>query len=257
MSKRHGTREQKKLAKRKNKQATRRRQLREQSSSDPALRLQGADRWPIVAALVPQALWDHGIGNLILARRTPDGQLGFAAYLVDVYCLGVKDAFWKVLSPAEFAKFRDQAEESQGEFIKVAPEHFAKLVYDAVDYAQSFGFAPHRDFRNAERLLAGIDPSRCTEDFQFGIDGRPMYIRGPHESPERAQVIAAQLAELGGDYLVPIEPDEFDDAREPIEDYDDDDLSLRDDDPPQLVLEGDVLHIRGKRRNIFRLPWKS
>ena len=72
-----------------------------------------------------------------------------------------------------------------------------------------WGFRPHRDFQDAQLLLAGIDPSQCGEEFQFGQNGRPLYIRGPSESPERARLIAHRMDELGGKYVVRIDPAEL------------------------------------------------
>ena len=69
MAKRHGTREQKRLAKQNAKRRTRRRELARRESPDPTVRLKDADRWPVSAALVPDELWDMGIGHLVVARR--------------------------------------------------------------------------------------------------------------------------------------------------------------------------------------------
>lgn len=99
MSKRHGMREQKKLAAKNAKQEARRRQRALRQSADSTVRLKAADHWPIVSVLVPENLWSSGIGNLLIARRMPDDRLAIAAFLVDVFCLGVKNAFWKILAP--------------------------------------------------------------------------------------------------------------------------------------------------------------
>jgi hypothetical protein len=220
MSKRHGAREQKRLAKQKAKRQERRRQLASRESPDPAVRLKPADRWPIHAALVPENLWTTGIGNLVIARRMPDRQLACGVFLVDVFCLGVKDAVWKLLSPAEFNGIRKKIDE-QGRLDDVPPEYFAKLIYCAVDYAQSLGFPPHRDFRHAQRLLAGIDPSLCPDDFEFGQAGRPHYIRGPSESIAKARTIAKQVEAQGGHVTLPLDTADLDDL-EFMDELDDD-----------------------------------
>jgi hypothetical protein len=204
MSKQHGVREQKRLAKLKAKREARRRQLELRSSSNPVIRLKAADGWPVTASLVPENLWSMGIGNLLIARRTPDGRLACGIFLVDVFCLGVKDAVWKLVDTGQFNSLcRDL--EAHGRLAKVTPEHFAKLVYRAADYGQSLGFPPHRDFRHAQRLLAGIDPSRCPDEFEFGHEGQPLYIRGPSESMDKARIIAARVHALGGNYTVPLQ----------------------------------------------------
>ena len=56
------------------------------------IRLQRADKWPVVRALAGAEIWETGIGDLAIARQESDGQLVFGVYLVDVFCLGVKNA---------------------------------------------------------------------------------------------------------------------------------------------------------------------
>ena len=84
----------------------------------------------------------------------------------------------------------------------VTPACLAKIVKGAVEYAQSFGFPPHPDYRHASTLLEGIDPSTCPNEFTFGRDGKPFYIQGPNESFAQAEAIAQRLIEAGGHYLV-------------------------------------------------------
>jgi hypothetical protein len=201
----HGAREQKRLAKKKAKRAAQKRALSRRDSDNPMIRLRNADRWPVVEALVPDNLWEEGIGQLIVTRQTPDGMFAIGSFLVDVFCLGVKDCFWRIVSPQEYRTMLDDWEE-YGALERVSPEHFSKLVHCAADYAQSIGFAPHRDFRHARLLLEGIDPSQCDTDFQFGKDGVPFYFRGPYESPQQARAIAARVEAAGGHYIMSVEP---------------------------------------------------
>jgi hypothetical protein len=231
MPKRHGAREQKKAAKQKAKRNARRKQLARASSPDPTVRLKHAEDWPIVACLVPEELWVSGLGQMILARRLPDGQVAVAAFLVDEFCLGIKNAFWQVGTAGQLNEAIERIEE-HGPLWKASPEYFSKLVHCAADYAQELGFAPHRDFRHARLLLAGIDPSRCREEFEFGQNGRPLYIQGPGESPDKVRSIIARVQAAGGHFIaramVGSDPtfefeDEYEDDDDDVDDYDGDD----------------------------------
>ena len=71
-----------------------------------------------------------------------------------------------------------------------------------VHYAQSLGFAPHRDFRPARLLLAGIDPSLCPDELEFGKDGKPLYIQGPNESLDQVRLITSSISARDGHYLI-------------------------------------------------------
>jgi hypothetical protein len=197
-------RRQKQLAKKKAKRDEKRTQMARQSSDNPLIRLAEAESWPIVDALVPETLWARGIGQLILTRRLPDGRLALGNFLVDVFCLGVKDAYWNIISEWDFDKLKHRLEE-MGPLYPATPEQFAKLVFGAVDYAQAIGIPPHADFRHARLLLAGIDPSKCTDTFTFGKDGKPFYMNGPHDSPEKINVIMHKIRLAGGEGMVMME----------------------------------------------------
>ena len=105
-----------------------------------------AEKWPIVKALVSVELWDRGIGYLLIARQESEGRLIIAVFLVDVYCLGVKNAFWHAGTHEDLEDLIRQTEKVQM-MCAITPSCLAKIVKGAVEYAQSFGFPPHPDYR--------------------------------------------------------------------------------------------------------------
>ena len=98
----HGARQQKRAAKQKAKRTAKRSHLQKCTSADPNVRFQLAEKWPVVAAHAGADLWKNGIGSFAIARRDSGGQLVFAVFLVDVYCFGVKNAFWKAGTQCDF-----------------------------------------------------------------------------------------------------------------------------------------------------------
>lgn len=201
MAKKHGAKQQKRLAKQKARRQAKRSILARRTSRDPTIRLQHAENWPVVQALVSTELWDEGIGYLVLAREDPEGAIVFASFLVDVLCLGVKAAFWKATSMEEFREIVREMERVQA-LSPIDPACLVEIVEGAVEFAQSFGFPPHPDYRHASLLLAGIDRSNCPERYIFGEDGKPHYVQGPNESPAQARAIAERVHEVGGYYTV-------------------------------------------------------
>lgn len=205
MASRHGAREQKRLAKQKSKRNERSRQLARATSKNPAIRLRAAASWPIIATLEPERLWSAGIGSLVIARRGLGGRCIVGGYLVDVFCMGVKDAFWREMSEHDYETLLSKLRVSGGPQRAITPERFAKLVYCAVDYAQSLGISPHADFHTARHLMDGIDPSLCADEFEFGKDGKPCYIAGPHDSPSVARMLAERVDASGGHFVIPFD----------------------------------------------------
>ena len=198
---RHDARKQKKLAKQKVKRLEKRARERRRDSLDPAIRLQGAEKWPVLRALVSTRLWENGIGHMVIARQEGEGRLVFGVYLVDVFCLGVKNAFWRAGSMADFKDLVQKMGETL-ELVPVTPACLVKIIQGAVEYAASLDFPPHPDYRHAARLLAGIDPSACDQEFRFGKDGKPLYIQGPNESFAVAQAIMRRVEDAGGHFII-------------------------------------------------------
>lgn len=153
-------------------------------------------RFPMHECLVSERLFETGLGTLIWARRMPDGMLAITAFVVDVFCLGVKDALFKVASekayenlikPGLIATHQDQAWQA------VAPDYARKLIQGAIRYAEQFGFAPPPVYQNAKGIFGEVDSLACPTEFVYGRDGQPCYRRGPLESDAQAQQILEQL----------------------------------------------------------------
>lgn len=216
MAKKHGARQQRKLAKHKTKRVLKRTNLARRSSEDPTVRFQGVGKWPVIEALVSAELWKEGIGYLAIARQDGGGKLVFGVYLVDVQCLGVKDAFWRT-GAEDFKEVIPKLEDKQ-RMRPIPPAGLVKIIKGAVDFAQSFGFSPHPDFRHAARLLEGIDPADYPQEFTFGRDGKPFYIQGPYETPAQANAIAQRVSEAGGHYIAVAPPGLVDEELDFIDD---------------------------------------
>jgi hypothetical protein len=137
---------------------------------------------PLHSCLVQSGLFERGAGMVILTRKTGLRGLAAGGFLVDAYCLGVKDAFFREAEEAEFETFLDGMEEA-APFEAVDPSYARKLLRDAVAYARSLGLEPNADYAAVEPLFGDIDADACEAQFQFGYEGKPLYVPGPSESP--------------------------------------------------------------------------
>ncbi len=134
-----------------------------------------------------------GMGYVIVARFKADGEAEAAAFLLDMKCLGVKDAFLSRLSFAEYQTRLVEGFRGHSGLDPISPACARKLVEDAVAYARRFGFEPYADYRMAQRVFGGINPAEAERTFTFGEEGKPMYIQGPNDSPEFAERVMARL----------------------------------------------------------------
>jgi len=139
-----------------------------------------------------ERLFEDGIGYVIVARFKGNSDAEVGCFLLDVWCLGVKDAFFDRWSAGEYEPHLARV---FGEHAKQALEPCCarKLVEQAVAYASQLGFGPHRDYKAACRVFGGISTADCSETFEFGKDGKPFFISGPNESGDRARRIVHML----------------------------------------------------------------
>ena len=156
-----------------------------------------------------------GIGTVVVTRKTPGNQVLMAAFLVDIFCLGVKDTHCMLLSENEY-RFRLQQIETHQDLSETHPSCAKKLVEGAKIYAESLGFSPHKDYGFARKIFGDIQEKQCPRSFTFGRDGKPMYLAGPNDNAQFQKkvmnTLTAGLGKNGFHYRMPLsEPGQLSD----------------------------------------------
>ena len=151
---------------------------------------------PIHECLMPERLFDIGLGSVIVSRRLPNGFIDAAVFLVDVFCLGIKDAFYARLSPAEYAQRLAHLQHET--FKPIEPACARKLVEEAEAYGRDLGFPPHPDYQRARRIFGDLEATACPEHFVFGKNGKPFLMSGPSDTPAQCRRILTTLSRRCG-----------------------------------------------------------
>jgi len=158
--------------------------------------------FPVLECLVPSGLFETGIGTVVVARQAPQGMIALSAFVVDVFCLGVKNALFRVVDGDDYdSQFIPQVMAShEGQtFDKVSLACAYKLIDGAIAYAQALGFYAHPDYKNASNIFGDVDVDSCEIEYTYGSDGKPYYMRGPYESINTANNIVRRLQEKCGE----------------------------------------------------------
>lgn len=144
-------------------------------------------------------LGEYGMAWAILVRERTPGWSEVGAFLIDAWCLGVKDAYVDEMPAEEVQTLLDEQIPADVRE-EVDPACVRALVEDAVAYAQSLGFLPHRDFRKARKVFGSLKSTDCARTFTFGRDGKPCFMAGPDDDQARInRVLAILTARLGAD----------------------------------------------------------
>ncbi len=150
----------------------------------------------LLSKIRPQASQGvEGMCQVIVARQERN-RLLVGSYLVDYWCLGVKDAILpRKIGASEHQLLIESCEERFDEpFVDITLEQAQAIVYGAVDYAHSLGFEPHKDFNTKAQVHLGLRPETLLP-VEFGKDGQPFFMSGPYDDVD--QVIKTLEASVG------------------------------------------------------------
>jgi hypothetical protein len=166
-------------------------------ASLPALAIRAANA-PIQHCLLTQSVFEFGMGTLVLTRGATRHHLALSSFLVDTFCLGIKDVMFDTVEGEAFEMYME-ATDAGSPMVSVDPSYARKLLRDLAAWSQSIGFAPHRDFAAVERIFGDVSADASDAVFRFGRDGKPVYIPGPSDTAPLIQRRVAQLQKYLGD----------------------------------------------------------
>ena len=200
---------QRKIAKRKQRNVGRRRSKPQVQSPRAIVRASGS--WALHECLLTKGWQKEGeIVQILVARRSPEGQIATGTFLVDLGCLGVKSAFGSLFNTRrEYRELRASIT-SQQKMAKADIDLVAKIIREAVASAKELGFRPDPDFRDAMPVLGNADPDACDVQIPLGgKDGKPFFVAGPYDNVD--QIMSKLTRKLGPDgfhFVFPLGGDE-------------------------------------------------
>jgi hypothetical protein len=145
------------------------------------LTIRGHPEWPDVETANSGT---SGLVSVLIARRARHGKISVCGWLVDVYCLGVKDVVGpRVLDERDLAAFTRSFFAAYHARPLTAPLKLAQhLVFGAVAYARGLGFEPAPGF---QATTGHLGPWAGPSAISFGRDGKPLFVQGPHDNATR------------------------------------------------------------------------
>lgn len=156
---------------------------------------------------VTEDVGESGLVEVVVTRLHKGGKRTFGAYLIDKFCLGVKDAFFNVRM--EETDYEDFIKSLKERYIlrKISYNEAHNLVYGAIAFAEEAGIQPCADFSLAKYVLEEDTDDVPLIQYDFGKDGRHLLVA--HNQSEADLYLPVMRANLGSDfsYMIGDEPD--------------------------------------------------
>ena len=129
--------------------------------------------------IAPPDWQESGMAHVIVTRVRPSGNLVMASFLVDTFCLGVKDAgYHENMTPYDFEQYLDNYKNGMGlEEISYNEAH--NIIYGAMAFAEEGGIKPSKEFDPAGYILEEDTDDIPLIEYDFGKNGKHFLIVNP------------------------------------------------------------------------------
>ena len=140
---------------------------------------------------------ERGLATVVVARRLPDGGHLVGVYLVDLFCLGIKEASVLRLKSDDMQYLLESCPETLQE---ISYEDARSVLMGATEFASRFGLKPYEGWFTSGAIVESDRLFR--RKFEFGKDGKAFYIEGPHDDSRRIMKQLAPFVKKGvADYI--------------------------------------------------------
>ena len=218
------------MAKKKNKNKKKQVQPQQPMSPTKYMTSGRARQLPIAECWISPDWKDAGLCTLVIARKHTTGNVTFGVYLMDIFCLGLKNTY-AVFNRTQFdyEDITSQLFAQHGGKMAIDYALAHNIIYGGIAYAEDLGLKPEKDWATSQFILEEDTEDIELIDVEFGQDGKPFFISGPHDNVGK---IKSRLdASVGaGNYGFALGGFDFNDGYDFDGDDDDDDYDDDDDD---------------------------
>ena len=223
-------------------------------NESPYKRLAAAGR--VESCKVNDSCRDQGLFCIYALLSVPNRPPTLAAFLVDKWCMGLKDAWGRLdMTYEDYHDFLETAESRSGfKLVDFDPDEARKLIAAGIRQANVMGFRLPANYGKWAKAMGVGDDWASADISDFGIDGKYRFVGPINHLASRlidgdvekffARPDVSYIAEVSGgegdfddEEFEAFEDEETDDLDDD-EDDDEDDLDLDEDDEEELTGEG-------------------
>lgn len=183
--------------------------------------------------IAPPDWQESGMVHVVITRVRPNGNLVMASFLVDTFCLGVKDAgYHENIDVDKFEEYLDSYRKTMG-LKEISYNEAHNLIYGAIAFAEEGGIQPTKEFDVAGYILEEDTDDVPLIEYEFGKNGKHLLI----VNPDRKEMPYFNILKknLGDDfeYVLPI-GSEYEDKYEE-DDIEEEEYSYQYPDYPEVL----------------------
>lgn len=149
---------------------------------------------PVAACYINEDWQECGEANILVVRSHKSGNYTTGAFLVDTYCLGVKEAFCSFnITPLDL----DRVLQKMPNRTDITYNEAHNIIYGALTYAEEeAGVSAHHSFGLAQYMLEEDTDEIPLIEYEFGKDQQPFLVV---KSQFEANKYLPKLREIQGD----------------------------------------------------------
>jgi hypothetical protein len=162
-------------------------------------------KFPIYDCKISSSWKEDGISSIYIIRKITDTTYVFASYLIDFWCLGLKDVFITFMLTED--KLQSLLQKTHGTLISISYKDARNLILGSIDFAKSIEIEPNFEWGGLNASFIEAKKPYEKQDF-FGKKGEPFYFEGPHDKKRyNIEELIKKVKKFGGDYVIQISSD--------------------------------------------------
>lgn len=130
---------------------------------------------PVAECVILDKWEEVGITPILVARQHVSGNYTVGVYLIDTWCLGVKDSYFRFnMEKEEYEQMKNGA--FKYDYVTISYNEAHNIIYGAIDFAEEIGIHPDKSFGITRFLLEEDTEDIPLIEYEYGKDGEPFLL---------------------------------------------------------------------------------
>lgn len=165
---------------------------------------------PIYKCYIDRNFEKSGEANVIVVRKHKNDKYTVAVFLVDFFCCGVKDSFYRLrMDEYEYEEIAEKYVYSR-DMAEIDYVEAHNRIFGAIAWAEEAGISPDKSFNLTQYLLQEDDDNVPLVEYEFGHNGHHCLVTLTRL--EASKYLPLLKENLGSNFEYHIEEEDLDDS---------------------------------------------